>query len=335
MKALRIWMLDDGVPGHWSMTEGLVREISAMREVDAARVKIDWKWGGARQLFQHIEKLGVRTPRVLASAAWNVELPKGSPDLIVSRGGGTLFANAWLARKTGAANVFLGTLRGMPPHLFRAVIQPREEAREAPFLSLPVSPTRIDPATLPSSAAAFPWTTGSPPPGCRCLLLGGDGSGFLYQESDWEQLAEAMISRPDLRWCVASSRRTPPTAERIIGERAASVIHEACWWHQGDRRRCVDAFLGACDHLLCTADSMSMIEECITAGKPLTVLMPAKAAPPESFANFLDWRERQGRLKRSPISDVATDLPAAVAWRTFDPAEMRDAIAGLLDKLGL
>jgi mitochondrial fission protein ELM1 len=335
MKALRIWMLDDGVPGHWSMTEGLVREIAAVREVDATRVKVDWKWGGARQLFQRIEKLGVRMPRAVVSAAWKCEAPRGAPDLIVSRGGGTLFANAWLARETGAANVFLGTLRGMPPNLFRAVIQPREEARNPPFLSLPVSPTRIDPATLPSRAAGFSWTNSMPPADCRCLLLGGDGSGFIYQESDWHQLAEAMISRPDMRWCVASSRRTPPAAERIIGERAASVIHEACWLHQGDDRRCVDAFLGACDHLLCTADSMSMIEECITAGKPLTVLMPAKAAPPESFGNFLDWRERQGRLKRSPMNAAVRDLPAADSWRTFDPAEMRGAIAGLLDKLGL
>ena len=145
MKALKIWIIDDGIPGHSGITDGLVGLIGGLRAVTVTRIAVGWRLGGTRQIFQFIEKLGVRVPAFLVHATAKMALPAGPPpDLIVSRGGGTLFLNAWLARNTGAANVFIGTIRNMPPRLFRAAILPRRVSKGPPYFQMPQLPTRID-----------------------------------------------------------------------------------------------------------------------------------------------------------------------------------------------
>lgn len=342
MSALEVWMLDDGTPGHWSMTEGLVRLFSASREVNPVRVPVDWRWGPSRQLLQRVERLGLRVPGSLFRAAARVDAPAGSrPSLIVSRGGGTLLANAWLAREFDVPNLFIGTLRGMPEKLFRAVVLDREELRRPPYFAMPVSPTRIDPAALAEKAAGFPWSSGPPSGPLACMLLGGDGSGSAYRDDDWFGIASGMIrlyESSGLRWCVSSSRRTPADEEiRIRSVLPPEVLHEACWWHAGDRRPCMEAFLGSCGLLFCTAESMSMLEECATAGKPVFALEAAGARPPAAFRGFLDRRENAGRIVRVPIAEFATEFdPAAPrAWNLLQPGEMEAAAARLLETLGL
>lgn len=342
MAALDIWMLDDGTPGHWSMTEGLVRLFSVSREVRPVRVPVDWRWGPSRQLLQRVERLGVRVPAPVFRAAAKVGTPGvSSPSLIVSRGGGTLLANAWLAREFGVPNIFIGTLRGMPERLFRAVVLDREELRRPPYFAMPVSPTRIDPAALAGKVASFPWTGGPPQGATACMLLGGDGSGSFYQNPDWEDIARGMArlhGTQGLRWCVSSSRRTPPEAEARIRELLPpAALHEACWWHAGDRRPCMEAFLGACDTLFCTAESMSMLEECMTAGKATYALEAAAADPPAAFRGFLDRREKGGRLARVPIGEFAAgfDPREPRDWNLLQPGELETAAARLLGTLGL
>lgn len=343
MDSLEIWMLDDGTPGHWSMTEGLVRLFSGIRNVTPVRVPVRWRWGGARQLFQWWERTGIATPEALVRPFLHLSPPPSArtPDLIVSRGGGTLFPNAWLARKHRVSNIFIGTLRGMPEHLFSAVVLHREGLDHPPYFRMPAAPTRIDPATLSDKADQFPWTNARPHSPTACLLLGGDGSGFLYQNADWSGLARGMIrlhEETGLRWCVSSSRRTPPAAEAMLRkELPDSAIHEACWWHEGDRRPCLEAFLAVSETAYCTTESMSMLEECVNAGKPTIALAPESAHPPSAFRDFLQRREKEGRIAAIPITTFQLDPHASPAngWHTLAADDMRASARVLLRSLGL
>jgi mitochondrial fission protein ELM1 len=340
-RPLTVWMLDDGKPGHWSMTDGLAGMFAASRDSVRLRVPLRWRPGWARQILQRAESLHLRLPERLVRTVLRIDEPSQPPDLILSRGGATLFANAWLARKWQVPNVFIGTIRGMPESLFRAVVLQREGFDHPPYFRMPLQPTRIDPTSLPDKVDAFPWTTGKPAGAVACLFLGGDGSGYRYTADDWQALAlgmQRMHERCGVKWCVASSRRTPAKEETHIMEALpAAAIHEACWYHAGDRRPCVEAFLGVAGQAFCTEDSMTMLEECIASGKPVLSLGNASATPGKAFLDYLTRRQNAGLLRRLTISDFAAgcDFPISHIWAPVAPTAMRDRAAELLRQLDL
>lgn len=342
MSELKIWIIDDGIPGHSGITDGLVSLIGGLRTAAVTRITVHWRWGGVRQIFQFMEKLGVRVPAFLVNATAKMALPAASPpDLIASRGGGTLFLNAWLARETGAANVFIGTIRNMPPRMFRAAILPRRASNGAPYFQMPQLPTRIDASRLPEKAAAFPWTHGQPTGSIASLFLGGDGSGYHYSDDDWKRIATGMMrlyQKSGVRWCVTSSRRTPAAVESMMAAMLpADALHEACWWHAGDRRPCIEAFLGVSDHVFCTEDSMSMLEECIAAGHPVIALGKPDAKPAVEFLDFLQSRVQSRLLLRSTLENFADRLeyPVVHDWKSIPADAMRVRTGELLELLGL
>lgn len=343
---IKIWTLDDGIPGHWSMTAGLTRLFRAARSVQETRIRVEWRWGAARQVFQRMERAGLRVPGALFRAATKIDpKPEGAPDLIVSRGGATLLANVWLARETRAKNIFVGTLRRMPERLFSAVILYQDDRKPAPYFTMPLFPNRIDQVALPAAAAAFPWTGGAlPGDGVAAMFLGGDGSGYRYSTEDWRAIARGMVAlhaRAGVRWCVTSSRRTPAEAEAIFRETLpAAAVAEACWWHAGDRRPCMDAFLGAADTAFCTEDSMSMLEECIASGRPVVALRPVVAEANGFFSEFLAQRAGARRLRRVAAAEFAQDgawpiKPESGEWDAVSADAMAESAGRLLARLGL
>ncbi|MFH1498875.1 MAG: ELM1/GtrOC1 family putative glycosyltransferase [Verrucomicrobiota bacterium] len=342
---MKIWALDDGIPGHWSMTEGLIRLIGRVRPVEVERIVVEWRWGAARQIFQRCERLGLPVPAWCVRWATRFSLPAGgSPDLLVSRGGATLFLNAWLARRLGCANVFVGTLRKLPPRLFRAVILRQDERVDGPYFPLPLFPTRMDPSSFDQALGEFAWTAGAPTGPVAALLIGGDGSGYVYTDDDWRALAEGMAAwhrEQGVRWCVTTSRRTPPEVEQSIIETVpAGAIHEACWWHRGDRRACMTAFVAAGRQVFCTEDSMSMLEEVIAGGRGLVALSPARAEANGFFRDFLAQREAAGRMVRLPLREFAGGgggfpVENPRGWRLVEAGEMEAGVARLLEFLGL
>ena len=341
---MKILTLDDGIPGHWSMTAGLVRLFRGLREVEETRVHVDWRWGGARQAFQRLERSGVRVPKLLFQPMARFSPPVDcKPDLIVSRGGATLFANAWLAREWGCPNVFIGTVRKLPARLFSAVILYQEDKYPTPYFPMPLFPTRIEPASLGASVASFPWSQGPPTGEIAAMFLGGDGSGYQWNMADWEGLATGMRLMHEssgVRWCVTSSRRTPPEVEQLLDkELPASAMAESCWWHAGDRRPSVDAFLGVAEQAFCTEDSMSMLEECIASGKPTVSLGLKASRPNDFFKEYLAQRVRSRRLKMMEVSEFAAGaaypVPCPGGWDPVGPVAMAESATRLLEQLGL
>ncbi len=345
--AIKIWALDDGIPGHWSMTEGLARLFAKTRDVEVTRIRVTWKWGSVRHVFQRMNRLGLPVPTWWVRAAARLDpapdlSAAASPDLVVSRGGATLFLNAWLARRAGCKNVFIGKLRQMQPSHYSAVILRQDQQLAPPFFPLPMLPTRIDPTALDEQAATFPWTHRRPTGRVATLLIGGDGSGYAYRDTDWTALAEGMASYAreyGVRWCVTTSRRTPSEVEsRILATVPGEAVAESCWWHRGDRRPCMAAFLAVSEQVFCTEDSMSMLEEVIASGRPLIALSPEIAQPNPAFSGFLALRINGGRMVRNPLSDFAkaiTSYPIGNDWKLMPPDAMESGTRELLALLDL
>jgi len=123
-----------------------VRALHEVLSLDVRTIHLDLRMGLARNalrfLLNHADK-----PRSLNRLGFFYQLdhlPASGCDLVVSAGGKTSFANAWIAAATGAPNIFAGTLRRLQPRHFSIVMTLEPVLGAANNLVVPLLPTTID-----------------------------------------------------------------------------------------------------------------------------------------------------------------------------------------------
>lgn len=255
-------------------------------------------------------------PRALLRGFYAYTPPRSRPDIIVSAGGRTSFANAWLARLYGVPNIFIGSLRGLPAELFTAVLslEPVPEAANNIVLQFPVSELdaeALQTMDLPENLSAVK---------CWALLVGGDGSGYRYRRNDWTKLGAALnqlAAGNPIRWLIATGPRTGQGAERLIRDAVEPGNLADASWYGMDRTNSLPLYLAAADTLFVTEDSMTMLGEALSAGKPVFSLRPETANPNQRYRNALQRYEARGLLSRLAISELQT-APGRVAEARFE-----------------
>jgi uncharacterized protein len=315
---LRVWALSDGRPGHYNQARGIVAALQRVRPVSVHWIDVRLRVGLARALLRR--RLN-RAPRptgltMLRAACRLGALPAGGCDLIVSAGGRTSFANAWLAGVLGVPNVFAGSLRGLHAGLFKAVLT-LEPLPGAPAcnLVLDVPPSALTPEGLRAGARRLREALGDDQR-LWALMLGGDGAGYRFRQDDWRQLAQALSrlsARHGVRWLLLGSRRTGGAAQRILQAHLdPSVIARSCWF--GGAVPCdTEAFLGAAERVLVTEDSMTMLSEAIASRRPVYSLRPAAAAPDDRYRQAVERFAARGLICRRGIEDLVRDPEALEA----------------------
>jgi mitochondrial fission protein ELM1 len=238
---------------------------------------------------------------------------------VVSSGGRTLLANIALARLYGAPNVFAGTLRGLPPEAFSAVVQPYAEAAGKPRHVVALKPSPVDPDAMRAPA---PW-----PEGRRAaLLVGGPSGAHGFSDADWAGLA-ALVSAPGrIVWRVVTSPRTPGAeADRLIAAAGPSVDGFVDFRSAGPGS--IAGALDWADAVVCTEDSSSMITEAVYARRPVLALLPAERRLRPDEAGMLDALTARGLVARRAMAGI----DAAEADRAL--GEARPLAANPLDDL--
>ncbi len=144
--SLSIWVLQDNKPGHYNQSLGVVAALDKHLHLHTQRINIS---GG----------LNGKVSRWLAGQNW---LPSALadrltgipnlqtitiPELIISAGGRTLAANVILAKRYNCPNIFSGSLRGISPEDFSAIlhINPELEGVERHIIGL--KPSALEPDT--------------------------------------------------------------------------------------------------------------------------------------------------------------------------------------------
>ena len=254
------------------------------------------------------------------------EQPSDAPDIICSAGRETQFLNILWARKYAAKNFFVGTLRNLPHGSFTAFITPLSIA--APnHIKVDVPLTDIDRDALQTdikvnvSFGAHPlWA----------LLIGGKTPGYGFERQDWLNLAKAMQTLSEQhggKWLLTTSRRTGTDVERLLKSAVPSQYILDAVWHSDDKRKVVKPFLNAAEAVFCTEDSMAMLGEAVSAGKPVYSLRPRNIN--------LDWKEaeivshlEQGkkicRLSLAELVDNQVDLPPLEIFDLYETSPLDD-----------
>lgn len=330
LRPLKILLLSDGIQGHFHQSRGLVSWIQRRRDVEVLEVDCKIKRRNLTQLLSPwVMKLGP------SGAAWVTGQYIGSPaavdaDLIISAGGRTSFLNAALAIQHKKANIFIGSLRRLDPRYFMARLALEQSADTDDAVVTELAPTTTNARTLSESRGHLRSRFGlSDQETAIAVLIGGDGAGFRYTEKDWQRLA-ALVERAaaddSARLLITTSRRTGDQGEALVQQLLPPrLLAHSVWW-KTKPEPITGAYLAACDKVVVTADSMTMITEALSSGKPVTAFRPSENKMDDRYAKALARLIGKRCLTLSTADDTQINWPSTV----FDTDRI---IEDVLDRL--
>ncbi|MEE9342081.1 MAG: ELM1/GtrOC1 family putative glycosyltransferase [Gammaproteobacteria bacterium] len=335
---LRIWVLSDGRSGHYNQSKGIVKAIASRQLVISEWIDIKLRAGIFRNVMrQLLNRSESDIPLLLLHEFYKVELPKDTPDLIVSSGGRTSFANAWLARHFQVPNIFSGSLRNLRPDLFGAVLSVLPVPDVPNNIVLPVLPSVVDPELL----AKMPVPEKMKKQRCWALLIGGDGAGYQYREVDWMLLAEAMNKLSEkfaIKWLVSTAPRTGQSAEWLLKAYTLETSLLAAHWYSEGSESQLLTYLAVAEKIFVTEDSMTMLTEAICTNKPVYSLSPEAVNSDARYSRSMQSFSAQSTMRRYTIEALAhrpdcldvSDIPQAENTQREILAE---ALASLVSKI--
>jgi len=299
MPLCRVWILSDGVTGHSNQAVGIVNLLfgdDAEVEKIYTRLRIP---AVSRPLLRFLyNHVGPRPwVRTLTRQFYSVNLPttRSPSEIVISAGGNTRFLNV----ASGGANVFIGSLRRLNGNLFRVLLTMEPAGCKANVI-MTLPPSKLSPESADQAGANYLkhlnesgkvlnsklWT----------LLVGGDGAGFNYGESDWYNLSymiRKLSQQHGIRWLITTSRRTPAVGQQYLKKTLDDQIVAEASWNGEPQQGTLIEYVGASERVFCTADSMSMLGDALNAGKPTCALIPLKADPNQRYKEALEnFRDR-------------------------------------------
>lgn len=144
------------------------------------------------------------------------------------------------------------------------------------------------------------------------LLIGGDGSGYRYNQQDWQTLGAALISlaqRYDIQWLITNSRRTDPTLLERLSEQINDKTTAQFCRYDLPNQPCIQSLLGASNRIFCTEDSLSMLSEAVAMNKPVVSLRPREFTEHETHAKILANMSSTGLIEQQTIECLQDYMP--------------------------
>lgn len=317
----QVWILDEGSQGHLVQSRGMVRELE--KEVTLAISEIRIRCALSRRLGRSIVKRLLRSHPRLRLFRWlhpKVILPGTVPDLIVSSGPHSLTALVFLANHFGCPSVFLqGTLH-VPQGSVTVVMRPFEGEQRDDYIFIPLLFTEITPNVVNTAREQFLSENDLRPTGTvNTLFIGNSSSKIRFSQDDWEGLilfVNKLWKTDGSQWLITTSSRTGGELDEFLkrGVDPAAIL-DAVWYSESPRN-VTRAFLGLADRVFVTMDSLTMISEAISSGRPTFAICPAAVGEDESNTHlrYINGLAKDGliaRLRPSHDAVLPTASPAA------------------------
>ncbi len=296
-----IWIISDGLPGHYNQSIGLSNAIQSYFKYEVIVVDVQIKHKSLRFLMRLIANY---FPYFLGRNAFSFfyqhgDLPSKKPKLVISAGGNTIFANISLSKPIKINNIHSGTLKHYKSDLIDKIftVVPLEGVNNNVVLDLP--PANID---QQKTTRDDPFYT---------LLIGGDGAGYSYTDSDWKQLALAVIeiaNRDNISWMITTSRRTGKRVEKLLRNHLDENVIKEVVWFSSNPQKVVKRFLEEARVVFCTEDSLTMVSEAIYTHKPVITIQPQFMKPEKNDALALQKYQNKQFIIRTPITNLASQV---------------------------
>lgn len=315
----KIMVLDDGKKGHLKQSLAVVKQIKRHRQergfkpehVEVEAVKIDFKNKAARAVFDSLSPFfGPRCHgclkclrRALKPESYDNAVRRYA-DVIVSCGSALRAVNKMLKYENNARNLAVLDPGPLNRGCFDVIVLPRHDfegkrfPKKTKVVVTELAPNLIEPATSDERQA----TSDQRRP-CIGLLFGGDNLHFGFGEELTRSVADGIkesASRINGCFYATTSRRTPDAAEDILKEELAgdSRCRGLVTARTDTDERTVEKIIAASDVMIVSGESISMVSEAVSSGRPVLVFMPDKKTPKRTkYEHFTEGLEKRGYVK--------------------------------------
>jgi mitochondrial fission protein ELM1 len=312
-----VWAMHDGRIGIANQVIGLTEAIGLPFVEKTCTPRFPWSrlppslWSGpARGLSAHSDPL---------AAPW--------PDLLVTAGRGCAAVAIAVKRASGGRS-FLVQIQD--PRMGRQdfdlmVVPAHDPARGDKVVVTRGAVHRVTPERLAAAAGRFAASFGHLPHPRVAVLIGGQNRVYRFGIDRLGAIADQLAGlarRHGASLLVTPSRRTGQAGEALLRERLAG-LPAAIWDGTGENP--YFAYLALADAVVVTEDSVSMVTEAASTGKPVHVIELAGGS--RKFREFhRDMRE----------AGITRRFDGALAdWRYEVPNDTARAAAEIRRRLGL
>lgn len=312
------WVVSDGKAGMEIQCLGLAEALDLQPVVKRISTRAPWRW---------LPPLFWRDPLRAIDGALGDRLDPPWPDLLIATGRQAV-APALAIRRASRRSIrpcFVVQIQNptVDPSRFDLVIAPEHDRLTGEnVLVTRGALNRITPARLQQAAADFSPRLAALPRPHVAALIGGANKVYRLPEGRARELGEQLGAAAGAlggSLLITASRRTPAAAFAAL--RAGLGDVPAFVW-DGEGENPYFAFLGLADALVVTVDSVNMVSEAATTGKPVHLAqLPGGSAKFRRFHRSMmqagHARPFTGRIEQwdSPRLDETARVAQAIRQR--------------------
>ncbi|HVJ54718.1 MAG TPA: mitochondrial fission ELM1 family protein [Aliidongia sp.] len=258
-----VWVLYDGKDGLRSQVMGVAEAVGLPFEEKRLETRYPWKvlppslWPNARH----------------APGRGGDRLLPPWPRLIICAGG-RASAPSLSVRKAARGRCLVVQIQDpkIAPRHFDLMLIPEHDKVRAPNIMVTRgAPHRVTPQKLAEAAGIWGPRLAHLGTPRVAVLIGGDNGAYRLNPPLMARIANqlAVLAEQGAGLMITPSRRTGEAVEQVLRARLAKLPVEI-WNGAGDNP--YFGYLALADHVLATADSISMITEASATGKPVHVI---------------------------------------------------------------
>ena len=258
MKDKKCWIITEGLAGTENQCIGVAEALGANYEVKRIQLKQPWK---------------TLSPPLLTafSTTFDPPLRPPWPDILIASGRKSVAASLFIKNRS-KGRTFTVQVQDpkIAPHYFDMVAAPHHDSiRGDNVVVTDGAPNKVTARRLKDGRAQFAQTLEGLPSPRIAVLIGGSSWAFEMKEEDTKKLAgllNNLTERTGAGLMVTASRRT--------GEKNTQFLKQALnssdiYFWDGTGENPYFGLIGWADVILVTEDSVSMMSEAATTGKPV------------------------------------------------------------------
>lgn len=261
---LSCWVVTDGKTGMEVQCLGLAEAIGLTPEIKRIQITKPWRWLPPEMIRNPLASLGPKGDSL--TPPW--------PDLWIASGRQTVPFSRDLRQLSGGRTFVVQVQNPViDPSCVDLVVAPDHDMLDAPnVLSTRGALGRVTAQRLAAAAEAFAGHYGHLPQPRVGVLIGGDNKVFRLTAEIMTRLTEQLAALARESGCglmITPSRRTGAENEAILRRGLAGLAAEI-WDGKGENP--YFGILGLADSLIVTGDSVNMVSEAASTGKPVHVV---------------------------------------------------------------
>ena len=303
---MKVAIISDDKPGHFNQSKGVVNLISEDIDLEytvfSSKLKLHFLRSPLKLYQKFLAKnLNKTNAKKIIKIFQYVDLEDF--DLLISSGGNTIYHSAALSNLFKIKNIHIGSIKDINLTNFEAHITTEAVINSPNNIVTDLAPTRFKPDVKEKSKSNK-----------SLFLLGGNGAGYLYNESDWKNLINGikdLAETTNISPIIVTSRRTNKIHESLIFDEMYTISDNASvWFHKTRENADLNSIFRMVDAIYVSEDSATMTTEAISSGLPVFTLYPKSFNPSEKFNQQLEKYETMKLIKRmsfkSELSTIST-----------------------------